>query len=98
MRARACRYRSSLTFGDSVDGAGGSAVPRRIGIGPEDDDQDAVAVRWPTEERGGPRRRDDVRAHLGLIALEQPHAHAHALALHLVGCHLEPSLARDREA
>src|SRR5262249_5854755 len=68
-----------------------------IWIGPEDDDQDPVAVGRAAENRGSAGRGDDAGAHLGSITLEEAHLHAHALSLHLVGDHLEPALARDRE-
>src|SRR6266508_236170 len=63
MRARCWKYRSSLTLWPGL----------RVGMGPEDDDEDAVAVGGTADDSGRARRRQDIGVHLGLLALEQPH-------------------------
>src|SRR5712692_1937526 len=88
MRARSWKYRSSLTLWPGL----------RVGMGPEDDDEDAVAIGRTADDGGSARSRQDIGVHLGLIALEQPRLHVYRAVLQLIRSHFEPPLARDREA
>src|SRR5713226_3064295 len=88
MRARSWKYRSSLTLWPGL----------RVGMGPEDDDEDAVAIGRTADDGGSARGRQDIGVHLGLLALEQAHLHVYRAVLQLIRGDFQPPLTGDLES